>query len=84
MSTENSIEVLIHDLNDDGQIFSKRLILTVKNEDAQMMNTKAYNLKPGDSKNSFSVDFVIEEEAGAYPNEVFNTFQRLGLPSHDL
>ena len=49
VATGNSIEGLIHDIFGDGQNFDKRVILTVKNDDAQMINSKVLNLIPGDS-----------------------------------
>ena len=67
VATGNTIEGLIHDIFGDGQHFDKRVILTVKNDDAQMINSKVLNLMPGDSNHSFSADFVNEEEAGTYP-----------------
>jgi PIF1-like helicase len=83
-ATGNSIEGLIHDIFGDVQNFDKRVILTVKNDDAQMINSKVLNLMSGDSNHSFSADFVNEEEAGTYPVEFLNTLQLSGLPPHDL
>jgi ATP-dependent DNA helicase PIF1 len=84
VATGNSIEGLIHDIFGDGEHFDKRVILTVKNDNAQMINNKVLNLMPGDSNHCFSADYVNEEEAGTYPDEFLNTLQLSGLPPHDL
>jgi ATP-dependent DNA helicase PIF1 len=84
VATGNSIEGLSHAIFDDGQHFDKRVILTVKNDDAQMINSKILNHMPGDSNHCFSTDFINEEEAGIYPVEFLNTLQLSGLPLHDF
>jgi PIF1-like helicase len=84
VATENSIEGLIHDILGHVQHFDKRVILTVKNDDAQMINSKVLNLIPGDSNHCFSADYVNEEETGTYPVEFLNTLQLSGLPPLDL
>jgi ATP-dependent DNA helicase PIF1 len=60
------------------------MILTAKNDDAQMINSKILYHMPGDSNHCFSADFVNEEEAGIYPVEFLNTLQLSGLPLHDF
>jgi hypothetical protein len=75
VATGNSIEGLIHDIFGDGQNFGKRVILNVKNDVAQMINSKILNHMPGDSNYSFSADFVNEKEADTYPLEFLNTLQ---------
>jgi hypothetical protein len=62
VATENSVEGHTHEIFGDGQNFDK-----IKNDDAQMRNSKVLNLIPGDSTHCYSADFVNEEEAGTYP-----------------
>jgi hypothetical protein len=48
-----------------------------------MINSK-WNLLPGDILNSYSADFVNEDESGAYPVELLNTLHLSGLTIHEL
>jgi hypothetical protein len=56
---------LIHDVFGDGENFEIQ-ILTFKNDDAQVINSKDLNLISGDSNYPFSADFVNEEETGSF------------------
>jgi hypothetical protein len=60
VATGKSIEGLIHEIFGDGQNFDKKVILTVKNDDAQMINSKVLNLMPRYSNHCFSADYVNE------------------------
>jgi hypothetical protein len=53
-----SLDGLIHDIFGEGEEFDDRVILTIKNEDVHMINSKVLNLIPGDMFHSFSSDFV--------------------------
>ena len=62
VATGNSIEGLIYDIFGDGRSFDKRVIRIVKNDDAQMMNSKVLNLVSGDAYHGFSADLLMKKK----------------------
>ena len=82
----NSLDGLIDAIFDDPVDFSERVILAVRNDDAQEINRKITDRIPGDVHQCFSADFVHEndEHAHHYPVEFLNSLQLSGLPLHQL
>lgn len=82
----NSLDGLIDAIFDDPVDFSERVILAVRNDDAQEINRKITDRIPGDVHQCFSADFVHEndEHAHHYPVEFLNSLQLSGLPPQQL
>jgi hypothetical protein len=82
----NSLDGLIDAIFDDPIDFSERVILAVRNDDAQEINRRITDRIPGDVHQCFSADFVHEndEHAHHYPVEFLNSLQLSGLPPHQL
>ncbi|KAK6021322.1 hypothetical protein OSTOST_13005 [Ostertagia ostertagi] len=84
VATGNNLDGLIDDIFADGADFEDRVILAVKNDDAQMINRRVVARLPGDFRECLSADYVDEEDGCTYPVEFLNTLQLSGLPPHKL
>ncbi|XP_073389622.1 uncharacterized protein [Physcomitrium patens] len=82
----NSLDGLIDVIFDDVVDFSERVILAIRNDDAQEINRKITDRIPGDVHQCFSADFVHEndEHGHHYPVEFLNSLQLSSLPPHQL
>lgn len=84
VAPNNQLDALIDDIFDNPDDFEDRVILTVRNDDAQMINRRVVDRLPGEVHHCYSADFVDDEDAGTYPVEFLNSLQISGLPPHDL
>ncbi|XP_024392361.1 uncharacterized protein [Physcomitrium patens] len=77
VAPRNSLDGLIDAIFDDPVDFSERVILAVRNDDAQEINRKITDRIPGDVHQCFSADFVHEndEHAHHYLVEFLNSLQ---------
>nr|PNR39261.1 hypothetical protein PHYPA_019539 [Physcomitrium patens] len=82
----NSLDGLIDAIFDDLVDFFERVILAVRNDDAQEINRKITDRILGDVHQCFSADFIHEndEHAHHYSVEFLNSLQLSGLPPHQL
>ncbi|XP_024368016.1 uncharacterized protein [Physcomitrium patens] len=73
----NSLDGLIDAIFDDPVDFSERVILAVRNDDAQEINRKITDRIPSDVHQCFSADFIHEndEHAHHYLVEFLNSLQ---------
>ncbi|XXQ35703.1 ATP-dependent DNA helicase [Plasmodiophora brassicae] len=86
MQTEgNSKESLITEIFNDPNDFSDRVILTVRNDDAQDINRKITEMLPGEKISVYSADKVAnDDDAALYPIEFLNSLLPSGVAPHHL
>jgi ATP-dependent DNA helicase PIF1 len=86
IASGNTLDGLITDIFDDNAEFSNRVILTVRNDDAQVINRRVTARLAGEVHVCLSADSVNDDGADTrmYPVEFLNSLHLSGLPPHRL
>ena len=68
----------------DQKFMCQRIIMSPKNETADVINDYVMQLIPGDAHTFLSADSVDVTQAAMYPTEFLNTLSPNGMPPHRL
>lgn len=84
----NTIDALIDATFGDLADSDNSVILAIRNDDCNRINSKVLERLPGETQVCFSADTVVDtqdiDHYGQYPVEFLNTLQPSGLPPHRL